>query len=367
MITRLLPLLKLAAGILVLLFLFDATVFRSGAYRRVMEPESTAGTTLGSIYAAENLHEPKRKNIIVLGNSQIGEGFSAATADEASGRTDLHFINAAIPGTSPRVWDYVLREVDPNANRFAAVVLMVSYDTWGIQADPANYPLDISYLTPLLRVSDASTFPSSFNTAEQRERAWRAVLLPLQPLHEDVLALLANPSQRLKKVGGYYAGWLAAVQQYQGHSEAVPTLEIDPITGQPHSWNGIPVDLKARLEAYLAGLHHAGYGTPQLQNDANAYTRRWLGGIAERYQAHQVPVIIFVVPRGPFHAQSAPIPAPAGAVAELRDAGLVQALPGDAFVQFEKPQFFFDTLHMNHTGREGFSRLFAQKIAPLVH
>lgn len=367
MITRVLPLFKLVAGILLLLLLFDAAVFRSGAYRRVMEPESTAGTTLGSIYATRNLHEQTRKNIIVLGNSQIGEGFSAITADEASGRTDLHFINAAIPGTSPRVWDYVLREVDPSADRFAAVVLMVSYDTWGIQADPANYPLDVSYLTPLLRVSDASTFPSSFNTAEQRERAWRAVLLPLQTLHEDALALLANPSQRLKKVRGYYAGWLAAVQQYQGHSEAVPTLAIDPATGQPRSWDGIPIDLKARLEGYLAGLHNADYGTPQLQNDVNAYVRRWLGSIAERYRARQVPVIVFVVPRGPFHAQIAPTPAPAGAIAELCNTGFVQALPGDAFIQFEKPQFFFDTLHMNHTGREAFSRLLAQKIAPLVH
>jgi len=94
--------------------------------------------------------------------------------------------------------------------------------------------------------------------------------------------------------------------------------------------------------------------------------REWIGGIARRYQAHGVPVIVFVVPRGPFHALLAPVPVAAGAIAELRDAGLIRMLPGDTFVSFEQPRFFFDTLHMNRAGREAFSAMLAQKIAPLV-
>src|SRR5579872_308834 len=71
MFARLLPLLKLTAAISLVLILLDAVVFRSGAYWRVAEPESTAGTTLGAVYAARHLYDPQRKNIIVLGNSQI--------------------------------------------------------------------------------------------------------------------------------------------------------------------------------------------------------------------------------------------------------------------------------------------------------
>jgi len=366
MLTRLLSLLKLAAAITLALILIDVAIFRSGAYRHVLEPESTAGTTLSAVYAARHLYDPQRKNVVVLGNSQIGEGFSGQLAEASSGRTDLHFINAAIAGSSPRVWDYVLRAADPRTDHFAAVVLMVSYDTFGIQVDPADSPLDVSYLAPLVGFGDVPKFPLSFHAAEQRARAWRAIMLPLQTMREDALALLANPLDRFNKARKYYPGWLGAVQLYGGHPEAVPTLDIDPTTGQPRSWDGVPADLKAHLEGYFAGLRNPGYGTPQLRVEYDAYMREWIGDIALRYQAHGVPVIVFVVPRGPFHALLAPVPVAAGAIAELRDAGLIRMLPGDTFVSFEQPRFFFDTLHMNRAGREAFSAMLAQKIAPLV-
>ena len=64
--------------------------------------------------------DPTRRNILVLGNSQIGEGFSAQIADAASARGDskAHFVNGSIPGTTPRVWDYrvTVRVHDPKGD-----------------------------------------------------------------------------------------------------------------------------------------------------------------------------------------------------------------------------------------------------------
>jgi hypothetical protein len=90
-------------------------------------------------------------------------------------------------------------------------------------------------------------------------------------------------------------------------------------------------------------------------------------GIAERYAPHHVPVIAFVVPRGPWHGSQSRAPAVDGPVAELVERDRIVALPGDAFVVLEQPQFFFDASHMNRNGRERFSRMFAQDIAARLH
>ncbi len=366
MFRRLAPLFKLVAAILLTLVLADAVVYRSGLYARLIEPESTAGTLLGGVRAARHFRDPARKNVLVLGNSQVGLGFSAPTADAASGRPDMHFINASVAGTSPRVWNYQLREADPEANRYAAIVMMVAYDSFGLQVDPANYPLDTSYVTPILRLSDLADFPASFHVEDQRERARRAILLPLQALHEDVRAFLANPFERLHKVSKYWPRWLADVAEYRARNESVPELAIEPDSGQPRSWENCPEALRGGLRDYFAALHAGGYGTPALQAVGDAYLREWVGRIASRYRANGVPTIVFVVPRGPFHRQLAPLPVPSGAIAYLIARGEILALPGDAFVTLEQPQFFFDQLHMNHAGQERFSVLFAQKIAALV-
>ena len=366
MFRRLAPLLKLAAAILFVLVLVDAAVYRSGLYERLVEPESTAGTLLGGVRAAQHFRDPARKNILVLGNSQVGEGFSARTADASSARADLHFINASVPGTSPRVWNYLLREADTEANHYAAVVMMVPYDSFGIQVDPAGYPLDTSYVTPVLRLADLTDYPASFPVGDQRTRARRAILLPLQALHEDVRAFLSNPFARLHKIGKYWPGWLAAVAEYPGRAEALHDLDIDRDNGQPRSWADCPPELQARLRDYFAGLHASTFGTPALRAASDAYLRRWVGQIASRYRGNGIPTIVFVVPRGPWHRQLAPVPAPAGAIAGMIDSGEILALPGDAFVDLEQPQYFFDQLHMNHAGQERFSSEFARRVSALI-
>ena len=105
--------------------LVDLSLFRSGLYYRWAEPDSTAGSVVRAQMTIRHDYEPDRRNVLVLGNSRIGEGFSALLADAASGNDDLHFINGSIAGTTPRVWYYLLRAIDPDANRFSAIALMV--------------------------------------------------------------------------------------------------------------------------------------------------------------------------------------------------------------------------------------------------
>jgi hypothetical protein len=359
------PLLKLCAASLVALLIVDAALFRSGWYFRLVEPESTAGSMLNDLRAIRAFRQPGRKNILVLGNSQIGEGFSARIADAASGRDDLHFINGSDAGTTPRAWYYLLRAVDPDADRFAAIAMMVDYDVTAARIDMTNYRLDTNYLLPLLRISDLREYPDSFTNAGERGRARRAIALPLQALGEDVRGLFASPGERFHDLRRYRKNWLHDVDVYPGRDTRLPPLSIDANTGLAVDFSPLASDARPHVEAYFRQLHEP---APEQTQTANAaYLREWLGRIARRYASKHVPVIVFVVPRGPWHQALAPMPVPTGAVAELAASGGIVPVPGDAFVDLEQPQYFFDTLHMNRDGRETFSRRLAQQVAPLVH
>jgi hypothetical protein len=360
----LLPLIRLCAATAACLLLVDALLFRSGWYFLAARPDSTAGSVFNARLGIRHYYEPARKNILVLGNSRIGEGFSAQTADAVSPRPDLHFINGSVAGTSPRVWYYLLRAVDPDADRFAAIAMMVDYDVGDIRLDMRNYALDTSYATSLLRLADITEYPNTFTDNAERERARRAIALPLSAMHEDVRDLITHPADRYRQLHGFRKGWLQAIGNYPGRDGHLPSLDIDRITHEPKDWNEVPAELGAGLHGYFSDL-----GNPvstERKADNAGYLRQWLERIANRYAAHNIPVIVFVVPRGPWHRQLAAVPQPSGPVAELAAAGKVIALPGDAFVELEQPQFFFDASHMNHDGREEFSRRFAARVAPLV-
>lgn len=365
MFKRIAPLLKLIAAISLILFLIDAAVFRSGVYASWMEPDSTGGSVVGDIAAIRHYTDSTRRNVLVLGNSQIGEGFSWPTADAAIGKSDLHFVNGSVAGTTPRLWSYLLREIDPDCSRYAAIVMMIDYDLSRWRSSFADYPLDTSYATPLLRIGDLDDYPSSFGDPDLRARARRAILLPLQAAHEDILNFIVHPLERWEKIVKGRPGWIAATAVYPGHREALPTLPIDKDTGMPSAWGPDAATLKPKLESYFRDLRK--YASAEAMSANIDYQRRWVGRIAQCYRAHDVPVIAFNVPRGPWHGALTAAPQPNAALLDLHKAGTITLLPGDAFVQFEQPQFFVDTLHMNHTGREAFSALLAQKVAPLVH
>ncbi len=364
MLKRIAQLLKLVIAIVAIPFLFDVLIFRSGVYTPWIKFESTAGAVVAATMAIDHYYDASRRNILVLGTSQVGEGFSATIADATGSRPDLHFVNGAIPGTTPRVWNYLLRRIDPDATRFAAIVMMVDYDERFQRFDYPNWPLDTSYLTPLLRLLDLFDYPSSFSAADQREHARRAILFPLLALREDVLAFIAHPLDRAQDVDESRPVWIDAVGTYSGHSEQLPELGLDTATGIPTDWGENAAENRAKFENYFREARRT--AAPELQVANLAYFHDWVGRIARRYQAHDVPVIVFCMPRGPWRNELQGAPELGAALRDLRDQRLVAALPADAFIALEQPRFFFDTQHMNTAGRQRFSAMLAQQVTPLL-
>lgn len=363
---RIRPLLNLVAAAFLCLALFDTALFRSGVYAIVAEPESTAGSLVRTTMKIDGNFQPGKRNILVLGDSRIGEGFSMPLADAAANRADLHFINGSIAGTTPRVWNYLLREIDPDATRFAAIVMMLDYDLADQRQNLLDRRIDIAYLRPLLRIGDLLFFPNSFNDPALRQEARRAIILPMQAMHDDIRSLLASPRKRHKEITVSRPTWLAATVAYPGRPQTLPDLAIDAVTGMPDSWNGLDKKIESRIRGYFQSIQKV--ASDSLQTTNMDYLLRWLPTIVDRYHAAGIPVIVFSIPRGPWISPlvSTP-PQPNAAIAALQINGKLVALPGAAFTNLEHPQYFVDELHLNSVGREEFSRRLAQRVASLLH
>lgn len=361
-----LPLLKLTAVILLAVVAWDAAIFRSGLYTQEVEPRSLAGSTRNAVHVIESTVLPDRRNVLVIGNSKIGEGLAPDLADAATKGSGLHFVNGFIAGSDLRAWYYLLRQVDPGARRFSAVVLAVPLDPAEMLGTMANNVVDIGYVMPLLRLRDAGMFPASFDDAALKAQALRAILFPGQAWRRDIVMLLAQPLKRYRDVRDNEKNYLPDLMRYPGRSAALPDLPIDSRTLLPARWDGVDEAMKNTLtEHYFRWLHVS--PQPAVVDSNQRYFRDWLTRIAAPYHANGIPVILIEVPRGPWNGTQTPVPRPGGAIAGLIDAGLVSALPGDTFVDLEQPHYFFDAEHMNRAGRERFTPRLAERVAAILH
>ena len=243
------------------------------------------------------------------------------------------------------------------ATRFSAIVMMVNYDETYNWNDLTDYSLDINYTMPLLRLRDIDDFPRTFTRAALRGRAARAILLPLQALHEDAQELLAHPFERFHQIHKVRPIWLSALGPYGMDRKLVALRsDIGMLAGQPKSWGDDETIWKPKLEGYFRDMRKVAPKERQATNAA--YESYWIDRIASRYRAKGASVIVFSMVRGPWKAELMPSPMLDPGLSRMREAGEIIALPGDAFSEFEKPDLFFDTLHMNSTGREKFSKAF---------
>lgn len=365
MFRRLVFITRLVVVALLVVVVFDALVFRSSFYWRWLEPGSVAGSTRNALRLVEATTMPGRRNVLVVGNSRIGEGLSMALADQTVTDKRLHFVNGFIPGSDLRIWYYLLREVDPDARRYSAIVLATPLAAEEELGKMANRAADINYLAPLLRLGDLPSFASSFDDPVLRNQAARAILFPMQPMRRDLMAFLSAPLDRYRKSRVHEKDYVPNYLRYLGRNEALPDLPIDPSTRLPAHWSGVDERMRRGLtEHYFRWLHAKPPGETVASNER--YYRYWLDRIVERYQRTGVPIILIAVPRGPWHGSEGSVRAPGGAIGELIAAGKVLALPGDTFTDVEKPPYFFDQEHMNRAGRERFTVRLAQRLQSLL-
>jgi hypothetical protein len=330
---------------LVLFLGIDAAIFHTRLYESVLKVNSTLGG-VALRAQSERLRRPSAADeIAVIGDSRVVQGFSARVANNLTAREGYKFFNLASPGTDPRIWFYLLRDIDPSANRYRAIVIpLKSDDSQEFALMGAVAPgTDISMAAPLVRYSDAFEFATSFPEWSYRYRAFTACFLRGLAYRPDLADFLEHPKQRLLEAQDR-ARFLETAYQFAGRDEDLTGLSYNGTAQQiifppnitPQQRRTVTEDVR-RLQTDYETVEQPGY---------------WTQKIVERYAKSRTTTVLFRLPRGALASLLRPLSddklLPE---ANLKSRGAV-FLDQRLFTDLERPAYFFDGYHPNATGRK---------------
>jgi hypothetical protein len=329
----------------------DGIIFHSGLYVSILAPDSYAGR-LAVITRTEKQRAPSGlKEVLVLGDSRMAEGFSTTVADELGSAAGFKFVNLTEPASTVNSWYYMLREVDPAARRYSAIVV-----PYGVGYEPSTADvLRISMAAPLLRYGDCFNFASAFQRWSGRFRAFTACILRGSAYQSDVSDLLERPSARIKSVQ-QEAERQHSRALYKGRDYDLVGTSYDPTTGQ--------VTFAPKLtEAQRAAVRKSLIQPSQSDMEYSLKLQRdWIPRILNRYLKSSTAIVLTPVPRGPFVA----LPAFSMAYRSVLSSVITQrttfSVPEQTFEFLEKPEYYFDAFHLNATGRQRFTETLVSEL-----
>lgn len=330
---------------------FEAAIFRSGLYREIVEPNSFSGRLWFAAKSEKSRPPSGKREVLVIGNSRIGEGFSARIADEIGDAYGLKFINAGIPGSGLRTWNYFLREIDPSADRYAAIV--IQFNSYADEDEPERFSqqnrgllLDLKMISPVTRAVDFPDLYSEISDPFHNMDLLLSLCFKGLVYRQDFANLLLSPRERF--------------QDLHAVKSRPPGFEF----GYAYRGQEKTVSLSDRPKTTM--VHWPNLGT------AESHTKKWLGKIVERYSKSQTKLIAVRIPVTPFGEPNDSVTIASntvtilGGLSAFQKAGQVVVVPESTFVDLETPENFFDDKHLNRTGRESFSARLVSEINRIV-
>ena len=335
----------------------DAAAFRSGWYSQYLETDSSAGA-MQLVLLREKQHQAEWKEPIVLtmGDSRLNYSPKAANEFSAAKGYGFRLSHGGVAGTNPRIWHYILRELDPTARRYKAIVFAVDdYDDEDTYIDYTDYPLDVNYLSLLLRWSDMPEYPLSYTTPKYALEAWKACLFKGAALQPDLLAMLHNPRRRRQEAKARRAWWPNGSYEYQETEQSVAGLSVDWTTRKATVPAGVDPQVVETVLLRPVAPQTGKYG---------AYRRKWFGKIFERYQGSPTKLVFVMLPRGPILRP--PVVKVSHSIREF--ASRPGVLLGDEhrFEELERPELFKDALHMNRAGSTRYGEMLADDLQRML-
>jgi hypothetical protein len=322
----------------------DGVVFHTRLYTSILAPDSYAGRMAAITRAEKNRASSGLKEVLVLGDSRMAEGFSPAVANKLSSLDGFKFVNLAEPASAVNIWDYMLREVDPTRRRYWAIVV-----PYGIGFEPNSAdPLRISMAAPLLRYGDCFNFASAFQRWSGRFRAFTACILRGSAFQSDVVDFLGHPNARIRSVQREPKR-LQARDVYKGRDYDIVGTSYDPKTGQ--------VTFPPRLTEGQRDAIRDSLSKPS-QSETQDFLRMQRDGIQRilnRYSASSTQVVLTPVPRGPFAGLPGVSMTFHAVFPTITTQRAVFSLPEQTFDFLEKPEYYFDGYHLNSKGRQRFT------------
>src|SRR6266481_941045 len=329
----------------------DGVVFHTGLYVSILAPDSYAGR-LAVITRAENERAPSGlKEVLVLGDSRMAEGFSTTVADELGSAAGLKFVNLAEPASSVNTWYYMLREVDPAARRYSAVIV-----PYGVGYEPSTAdPLRISMAAPLLRYRDCFDFASGFQRWSGRFRAFTTCILRGLAYQSDVADLLEHPIARIKSVQ-QEPNRMQSRAAYKGRDYDLVGTTYDSKTGHV---TFAPQLTEAQRQAIRKSLVRPSQSEMQYSLELQ---REWIPRILNRYSKSPTAIVLTPVPRGPFRELTGFPMAYHTFFPHLLTQRSLLSVPEQTFDFLEKPEYYFDAYHLNAKGRARFTETLVTEV-----
>ena len=332
----------------------DGAIFHSGLYVSILAPSSYAGRVVRMTQAEKQRAPSGLKEVLVLGDSRIAEGFSATLANELGSAAGVKFVSLAEPAASANTWYYMVREVDPTGQRYSAIIV-----PYGLGYEPNNAdPLRISMTAPLLRYGDGFHFASGFQRWSGRFRAFVASILRGSAYQDDVVDLLAHPIARIKNVR--QADRTHSASEYKGRDYDLVGTSYDASTGQ--------VTFAPKLtEGQRLAFRKSLIKPSQSDTEYSLKLQRdWIPRIMNRYSHSPTAIVLTPLPRGPFLE----LGGFSRAYGSVLPRSVIQrasfSVPGDTFDFLEKPENYFDAFHLNAKGRQRFTeKLVSELLARL--
>jgi hypothetical protein len=322
----------------------DGVIFHTRLYPSLLAPSSYAGRIEVITRAEKQRRSSGLKEVLVLGDSRMAEGFSAAVADKLSSVAGFKFVNLAEPASSVSIWPYMLRAVDPTKRRYWAIVV-----PYGSGFEPNNADnLRISMAAPLLRYKDCFKFASGFQQWSGRFRAFMACILRGLAYQSDVVDLLEHPITRIRSIQ-LEPQRVRSRDAYNGRNFDLVGTWYDPSTGQvtfpPHL-------SEAQRNAVRESL------VQPSQSETQRYLKMQRDGIQQilnRYSVSPTKIVLTPIPRGPFAGLPGAPMAFHAAFPGVTMHKAVSSLPEQSFNFLEKPEYYFDGYHLNARGRQRFT------------
>jgi len=332
-------------------------VFHTGFYTWILDPSSSTGTLENLIRNEKNRVVHDRNQVLAVGDSRMG--ILPRLSNEH--KVGYSFASIAIGGSTLRCWYYFLRDTDPTARRYAAVVVpSYDYDLRDLPGTMTDRLLDVNFVVGHLRLSDLGEFSGSFRHPLHRWLAFRDALLKGLVYKRDFQEFLLHPLVRLENVRSVRRGSAEWYYNFVPENHSLAGLRVDWPAKKIHYPNGLTDAQRDLIAGVLLGPQ-----VPQTGESA-AYHRYWFGRILDHYRGSGTKLIFLRLPRAPVLPPDLPPSVPSSPLRALASQPGVVLLDEHYFDVLERPELFGDPLHLNGEGILRFSRMLAEEVRRIL-
>jgi hypothetical protein len=344
----------------ILLFALDSLLFRTSLYTPWLEPNSTTGEFENTFRRELQSQSENGDNLVVtLGDSRFA--YLPRLANELTPQSGLVFRNAGAAGTDPRSWYYMLRDLDPTASRYRAVVFGVTdFDDEDDYEDHSADSRTLHYAIVRLRLTDAIDFARSFPTWSQRWEALRGCLFKGFVLAQDIQAFLSKPSKRIEEVRINRKGWADWTYNYDEDPRSLAGLQIDWA-----AWKASFPPAADEIQRITVNAVLLRPVAPQTGRYAT-FRRLWYGRMLDRYRGSRTKIIFVRLARGPVVRPASLVQKKSASIREFASRPNVFLANEHAFESLERPELFKDALHLNRAGATRFSKMLVEEISGIL-